>query len=199
MKFKSITGGQASRVEVYGLFIAATVLLGGGIGGAYAITTSMSENENASSAELITPGEPSPSESQPNVEDVVPASPTRDDEEPTRGLIKSPVVAAPLSPPGPVPEVVAVEPPSEPPLAAVDPKFQEPYIGPANTFAYLSAQHICGWDTQALGGFGWGYDPASPCNDRFVAYIGQHCEAADGVVYSQRCDEYFSQSLPVAY
>lgn len=32
------TGGQASRAEVYGLFLAAVVLIGGGVGGAIAFT-----------------------------------------------------------------------------------------------------------------------------------------------------------------
>lgn len=35
---KKIIGGQATRAEVYGLFLAAIVLIGGGIGGAVALT-----------------------------------------------------------------------------------------------------------------------------------------------------------------
>jgi len=36
---RTLSGGTASRAEVYGLFIAAIVLVGGGVGGAYAIST----------------------------------------------------------------------------------------------------------------------------------------------------------------
>lgn len=36
--FRSFSGGRASRAEVYGLFIAAIVLIGGGVGGAIAYT-----------------------------------------------------------------------------------------------------------------------------------------------------------------
>lgn len=54
---KKFTGGRASRAEVYGLFIAAIVLVGGGVSGAIALnntddpttTTSTSSNTEATS------------------------------------------------------------------------------------------------------------------------------------------------------
>lgn len=39
-KTQKLLGGRASRAEVYGLFIAAIVLVGGGVGGAIAFTNS---------------------------------------------------------------------------------------------------------------------------------------------------------------
>jgi hypothetical protein len=58
---KSLSGGTASRAEVYGLFIASIVLVGGGVGGAYAIsngalspTTSQTE-QSASPEESAAP------------------------------------------------------------------------------------------------------------------------------------------------
>lgn len=193
MKLKSFGGGQASRAEVYGLFIAAVVLLGGGIGGAYAITTSINQSDVTSISEASTQTPtPSPELAESSEE-------TAENSPEVSNSNGSPAVNGnnqPNQDPGTsVQQPAPVAPPAQP----VDTRIQEPYIGPANTFSYLSQNHICGWDTAALGGFGWGYDPASPCNDEFVAYIGQHCTAGDGVVYFQRCDEYFAGTLPVAY
>lgn len=182
MKLKSIAGGQASRAEVYGLFLASIVLVGGGIGGAYAITTSLaqlgSDEVVASATATPTPTEvvETPASSSAPVDNSAVGGST------DTGGGSGTVPNQPIAPP-----------------PFVDTRIQEPYIGPANTFSYLSRNYICGWDTAALGGFGWGFDPAEPCNEEFVAYVGQHCEAGDGVIFGQRCEEYFSHSLPVNY
>jgi hypothetical protein len=196
MKLKSFGGGQASRAEVYGLFIAAFVLLGGGIGGAYAITSTINQNDVQGISEAQSQS-PTPSQSEAEND------PAADENSPEGSNSNGPPSANGNSQTNPEPDSSAQQPapvaPPAPPAAPVDTRIQTPYIGPANTFSYLSRNHICGWDTEALGGFGWGYDPAEPCNDEFVAYIGQHCTAGDGVVFAQRCDEYFAGTLPVAY
>ena len=56
---QKLLGGRASRAEVYGLFIAAIVLVGGGVGGAIAFTNSdpFPEVTNSAPAETAsTPG-----------------------------------------------------------------------------------------------------------------------------------------------
>ncbi|MDH6409054.1 hypothetical protein M2113_000003 [Aurantimicrobium minutum] len=186
MKLKFLGGGQASRAEVYGLFLASIVLVGGGIGGAFAITNSLNQNQSqniSAISESATPTITSTGSAE------VPTSSPSELATETRsgGDSSSPVEYVPKSHP----------PVEQAPF--VDTRIQEPYIGPADTFSYLSRNYICGWDTEALGGFGWGFDPAEPCTDEFVAYVGQHCEANDGVVYAGRCEQYFSHSLPVAY
>jgi hypothetical protein len=175
-----MVGGKASRVEVYGLFIAAIVLTGGGIGGAFAISASLDSNEQTIAE---APQDPSQTPSPDPSGDAIPASET------------SPPVAVPA----PEAPVAVPAPADDPPASYEDVRIKEPYIGPADTFSYLSRGHICGWDTEALGGFGWGFDPAEPCSSLYVAYVGQHCEAGDGVVFHQRCDQYFSRTLPVRY
>ena len=183
MNLKSIAGGQASRAEVYGLFIASIVLVGGGIGGAYAITTSISQ---ADSAQIAAPATATPQASDPVTTQSTPTDGPLSTTTPDGGTgTNGGTVVVPNQPVAPPP--------------FVDTRIQAPYIGPTGTFSYLSRNYICGWDTAALGGFGWGYDPAEPCNEEFVAYVGQHCEAGDGVIYYQRCDEYFSHTLPVNY
>lgn len=183
MKLKSFTGGQASRAEVYGLFLASIVLVGGGIGGAYAITSTLNQNDPAQVAAFPTDS-PTPSETiQPDSSTPpVPESSIPSDTNTGTNGGSGTVPNQPIAPP-----------------PYVDTRIQEPYIGPANTFSYLSRNYICGWDTAAMGGFGWGFDPAEPCNEEYVAYVGQHCEAGDGVVFDQRCEEYFAHALPVVY
>lgn len=185
MKLKSFTGGQASRAEVYGLFLASIVLVGGGIGGAYAITSTLNQKDPVLAAAVSTET-PTPSDSVPPVSTEAPA-PTSDSSTP------SDVNTGTNGGSGTVPN----QPIAPPPF--VDTRIQAPYIGPANTFSYLSRNYICGWDTAAMGGFGWGFDPAEPCNEEYVAYVGQHCEAGDGVIFNQRCEEYFAHRLPVDY
>lgn len=51
--FTSLAGGRASRAEVYGLFIAAIVLIGGGVSGAIAITSSGSPVETTATESAI--------------------------------------------------------------------------------------------------------------------------------------------------
>lgn len=216
MKIKFTAGGRASRAEVYGLFLAATVLLGGGIGGAYAITTSLSPNDEADATTVALPGIVPASETPTDTGEIMAedavvegspefaeiaegvATPQPESSAPIvpKPVVPKPVVTAPVAP-----APIVVEPVQPAPIAAppADSRIQEPYIGPADTFSYLARSHICGWDTQALGGFGWGYDPAEPCNAEFVAYVGEHCTANDGVIFDQRCDQYFSRTLPVIY
>lgn len=55
---RKFSGGRASRVEVYGLFLAAIVLIGGGVSGAIAITNT------APNSPISTTPEPSESGSQ---------------------------------------------------------------------------------------------------------------------------------------
>jgi hypothetical protein len=185
-------GGKASRAEVYGLFIAAIVLTGGGIGGAYAISASLGSSEQTITDALQDSNEETTSDApQDSNEETTSDAPQDSNEETTPDAPQDSSQS-----PSPVPSGQTT-PASSPP--AGDGLIKEPYIGPANTFSYLSRGHICGWDTQALGGFGWGFDPTEPCNSLFVDYVGKHCEADDGVVYFQRCDEYFSRTLPVAY
>ena len=186
MKLKSFSGGQASRAEVYGLFLASIVLVGGGIGGAYAITNTIIQNDS-SQAGAVASNTPTPSDTA--VGSPTPSSTTSADSNSGTSGTSSESGGSTIT--------VPHEAPAPPPF--VDTRIQAPYIGPTGTFSYLSRNYICGWDTAALGGFGWGYDPAEPCNEEFVAYIGQHCEAGDRVVYFQRCDEYFSHTLPVNY
>jgi hypothetical protein len=186
-------GGKASRAEVYGLFIAAIVLTGGGIGGAYAISASLGSSE-----QTITDAP------QDSNEETTSNAPQDSNEETTSDAPQDSIQApspAPSGQPTPSssPPVAVPGPGDETPASPENGLIKEPYIGPADTFSYLSRGHICGWDTQALGGFGWGFDPTEPCNSLFVEYVGKHCEAADGVVYFQRCEEYFSRTLPVAY
>ena len=50
-----ITGGTATRAELYGLFIAAIVLVGGGVGGAYAITTGSLNPESSQTEQSANP------------------------------------------------------------------------------------------------------------------------------------------------
>lgn len=183
MKLNRFAGGNASRVEVYGLFLAAIVLVGGGIGGAYALTVSLNQNDETTTTVSASPqAENATSTPVPDS----PVSTTTDPQQPSGTGTDPGVYVAQSQPPVAPPEFV-------------DTRIQAPYIGPANTFSYLSRNYICGWDYAALGGFGWGYDPAEPCNEEFVAYIGQHCDAGDGVIFPQRCEEYYSHNLPVAY
>lgn len=183
MKLKSFTGGQASRAEVYGLFLASIVLVGGGIGGAYAITTTLNQDDTVQVAAVATET-PTPSETvQPDSTPAsAPQASTPPDADTGTNGGSGTVPNQPIAPP-----------------PFVDTRIQAPYIGPANTFSYLSRNYICGWDTAAMGGFGWGFDPAEPCNEEYVAYVGQHCEAGDGVIFDQRCEEYFAHALPVIY
>ena len=184
-------GGKASRAEVYGLFIAAIVLTGGGIGGAYAISASLGSSEQTITEVLQESSEETTSDApQDSNEETTSDAPQDSSQGPSPAPSGQTTPAS--SPPVAVPGDGTTDSPG-------DGLIKEPYIGPANTFSYLSRGHICGWDTQALGGFGWGFDPTAPCNSLFVDYVGEHCEADDGVVYFQRCDEYFSRTLPVAY
>lgn len=75
---KKITGGRASRAEVYGLFIASTVIIGGGVGGAIALANSETvSTEPISITQSTTPMEASlPVQS---VEAPTPAPPQSDD------------------------------------------------------------------------------------------------------------------------
>lgn len=183
MKLKSFTGGQASRAEVYGLFLASLVLVSGGIGGAFAITSTLNQSDPV---QVTAEGSQSPIPS----EAVQPSSPSVPIPE---ASIPSDVNTGTNGGSGTVPNQAIAPPPY------VDTRIQEPYIGPADTFSYLSRNYICGWDTAAMGGFGWGFDPAEPCNEEYVAYVGQHCEAGDGIIFLQRCEEYFEHRLPVRY
>lgn len=54
------SGGRASRVEVYGLFLAAIVLIGGGVSGAIAITNTASELPITSTPQPSEPGTQAP-------------------------------------------------------------------------------------------------------------------------------------------
>lgn len=200
-----LAGGSASRAEVYGLFIAAIVLVGGGVGGAFAYSASggFSQGEKPQTIGAGSTSSPVPSEgnSEPTKSDSSIGN-NQNGQGNSKGSNKansqsnsdqqnssSNQVQEPTAPQGPV-----------------DTRIQEPYIGPANTFSYLSQNYICGWDTQALGGFGWGYDPAEPCNRQFEDYIRSNCGIKDpqtgqwsGIVYFQRCDEMESGTLPIAY
>jgi|GEM_PF-5145645 len=57
-KLSGLAGGTASRAEVYGLFIAAIVLVGGGIGGAVAATGGF--NQAAAPTVVVDTGTPAP-------------------------------------------------------------------------------------------------------------------------------------------
>lgn len=205
MKFfrgNKLAGGSASRAEVYGLFIAAVVLVGGGVGGAFAYSASGGFNQakqsevSPTNSASATSGQTNNSSAQSGESSTGNSSENYDSR--SSGGSKKNQQDAPVAT---EPEVGPAQP--EPP---VDTRIQEPYIGPANTFSYLSRNHICGWDTEALGGFGWGYDPAEPCNRQFEAYIRDNCGTKDpttgqwsGIVYFQRCDEMASGTLPIAY
>ena len=199
-----LAGGSASRAEVYGLFIAAIVLVGGGVGGAFAYSASggFSQGQKSrpvASAPSVT-ATPSLSAADSSNSDSSVSEGHRDKSGSNKSSEKSNSGNNPYQE-----NSAAQQQPSTPPLP-VDTRIQEPYIGPANTFSYLSRNHICGWDTQALGGFGWGYDPAEPCNRQFEEHIRSNCGVKDpqsgqwtGIVYFQRCDEMESRTLPIAY
>lgn len=208
MKFfggNKLAGGSASRAEVYGLFFAAIVLVGGGVGGAFAFSASGGFNQGqmpsqVASAPLVTAtpalGASDSSSSDPSV-----GEGQKDNTESNKSSEKSNFGNIPDQP-----NSASQQQQPSTPAQPVDTRIQEPYIGPANTFSYLSRNHICGWDTQALGGFGWGYDPAEPCNRQFEEYIRNNCGVRDpqsgqwtGIVYFQRCDEMESGTLPIAY
>lgn len=171
----------ATRVEVYGLFLAA-VLLGGGTAVAMTndSTTEVQPIATAEATQTPLAAEPTTPEQQ--------ADPTYGD---------GPVHSVPTEIVNGV-EMPVGSPPVYP-VPAPDPvKIAEPFIGDAASVFYEGRNHICGWDYQALGGWGWGFDPNSPCNDDFVNYIATHCSANDGVVYPQRCNEWSTGTLPVA-
>ena len=86
--------------------------------------------------------------------------------------------------------------PPIPPPPPEPPKIQSPFIGDASTVFADGANYICGWDYQALGGWGWGL-PSDPCNQQFIDYIAYHCSANDGIVYFERCDQWLSGTLPI--
>lgn len=198
-----LAGGSASRAEVYGLFIAAIVLVGGGVGGAFAYSASV---QNDSISETATSGG-----TTADATSVPTASSASESTESVNGGTSegnsSSGDASSGGSSATSPEQSGAAPVLPPPAGAyVDTRIQEPYIGPADTFSYLSRNHICGWDTQALGGFGWGFDPAEPCNRQFEAYIRDNCGTKDpttglwsGIVFGQRCDEMASGTLPILY
>jgi hypothetical protein len=93
-----------------------------------------------------------------------------------------------------------------------DPKYLQPFIGDGRTLSYLGAGYICGWDFQAMGGWGFGFDPKEPCNRQFEAYIASNCGVRGdqpwypgslgpwtGTIFSQRCDEWEARDLPIYY
>ena len=75
-------GGRASRAEVYGLFLAAVVLVGGGIGGAFALTSdvpSPSASDASSETETTEGSQASPTSSPTEDEGELPSpEPTMD-------------------------------------------------------------------------------------------------------------------------
>lgn len=196
-------GGSASRAEVYGLFIAAIVLVGGGVGGAFAYSASV---QNDSISETATSGgTTADATSVPTA-----SSASESTESVNGGTLEVNAGSGDTSSGGSSatsPEESGATPVLPPPAEAyVDTRIQEPYIGPASDMFYQARNHICAWDTQALGGFGWGYDPAEPCNRQFESYIRDNCGTKDpatglwnGIVFGQRCDEMASGTLPIAY
>lgn len=79
-----------------------------------------------------------------------------------------------------------------PPPPPDPPKINSPFIGDAETVFSDGAQHICGWDYQVLGGWGWG-----ACSQQLIEYMTIHCSANDGVVYPPRCEELANNTLPL--
>lgn len=171
--------GRASRVEVYGLFLAVLVV-GGGT--AFAVT-----NDTVIDPVVTATATPTPTEtSTPVPVETTVADPTQRDPGPMVVIdgVERPTYGAQFIP-APPPQDMTKDP--------------SPFIGDAASVFYEGRNHVCGWDTAALGGWGWGFDPASPCNAEFLNYIASHCSANDGVVFAQRCQEWAENRLPIAY
>lgn len=173
---------MVTRVEVYGLFLA-TVLLGGGA--AVAMTDSSTIDVSSTQPTPVATTQEVVSTStveQPVSQQELGEGPVHVIETEIRNGVEFPVGAPTAFPvPPPEPEKIA-----------------SPFIGDAASVFYEGRNHICGWDYQALGGWGWGLDPNMPCNADFINYIATHCSANDGVVYVQRCNEWSTGTLPVA-
>lgn len=193
-------GGKATRAEVYGLFFAAIVLIGGGVGGAFAYSASGGLN-SVKKPETVS----SSSVSSPTPSSLPKESPSSNEADKTQNANQQVSSQSGANIPqdqrnswGPVLP--------SPPAQVIEPKIQEPYIGRATDLFYQARNYICAWDTQAMGGFGWGYDPAEPCNRQYEEYVRANCGTKDpisgqwsGIVFGQRCDEMESGTLPIAY
>lgn len=176
--------GRASRAEVYGLFLAVLVV-GGGT--AYAVTNDTVSDINVTTTATPTPTDQPTTTPVPVVDSGTPLSdPTQRDPGPWVVIdgVERPTYGAQFIP-APPPQDMTKDP--------------TPYIGDASNMFYEGRNHVCGWDYAALGGWGWGFDPSSPCNAEFLNYIASHCSANDGVIFNQRCQEWAENRLPIAY
>lgn len=81
-----------------------------------------------------------------------------------------------------------------PPAPEYVPLDPSPFIGDSATLFSVGMGHVCGWDTTALGGWGWDI-----CGTELFNYISLHCSANDGVVHEIRCVEWSEGRLPIAY
>jgi hypothetical protein len=111
---RKLSGGTASRAEVYGLFIASIVLVGGGVGGAYAFSASGGfagtgeesatvDTPSATPDELSTTPDESPTETPENESpEPAPAQPPTREEQ----YHGAPVPALPISRTVPAPDVI---------------------------------------------------------------------------------------------
>lgn len=149
------SGGSASRAEVYGLFISAVVLIGGGIGGAVAATGGFTQ--------------PSPSPS-PSVSEAAPVA----TQAPTQSSNPSPASAAPAPPPVYNPDPTKVELPK-----ATTPPVSETFVMPniVGTSYRVSSDYLL--NTVGLRG---GFNTSSGCFGLAPFEIREQSPAAGATV-----------------
>lgn len=201
-------GGQATRAEVYVIAIVILVLGFGSVGGAIVVSNSgggqegtvvESDQTTATSAVNSPTGDASTGNDAVDTSSPIAASP-------------STVINGQVTPGANSADETAPTTTTQYTTTTRDPKYLQPFIGDARTLSYLGAGYICAWDFQALGGWGWGFDPNEPCNRQFEAYIASHCGVRGdqpwypgstgpwtGTIFSQRCDEWEARDLPIYY
>ena len=167
-------GGQATRAEVYGLFIAAVVFIGGGT--AFAVTST-----NSVEAPVATPT-PTPTPTQASAAPVAATS------------ASASAVAAPA--PAPAPSEIAHSTDTRlfgPYIGTADSMYSEE-----------GKKYKCGWTDTGMGNRGGGNvaEGTMECTRLYLAYIGSHCGTKDpvtnrwsGIVDQTVCTQYESRRL----